>query len=156
MITIITGSINRGKTTKMIKHYQTHQKGDGFVSLKIMDIDHVNHYEAMKLSTQEKKVIMVHELDFLNKNQEETVKIGPYHLIFNAFSWIEDEIRKMIQKKVSPIYLDEIGMLELKGEGFHHILCEMLASKLDLILVVRESLCHDVVSTYQMKDVHFM
>jgi len=156
MITIITGSINRGKTTKMIEHYHTHLKGDGFVSLKIMDIDHVNHYETMKLSTQEKKVIMVHELDYLNKDQEGTVKIGPYYLIYDAFSWVEDEIRKMIQKRTSPIYLDEIGMLELKGEGFHQILCEMLASDLDLILVVRESLRHDVVSTYQMKDVRFM
>lgn len=152
MITIITGEINSGKTTKMIDHYHTHRQGDGFVSIKHMDHHHVSHYDIKKLSSDEKKILMMHELSLKN-HQKQSLQVGPYHVFTDSIIWIEKDIKEMIQQKVSPIYLDEIGMLELNNEGFHDILLEMIASNLDLILVIRENLLQEVISAYQFKDI---
>lgn len=155
MISIITGKINSHKTTKMIDHFENFQQGDGFVSLKFMKDHRVDHYEMMKLSTKERKVLMTHK-DSLKENMILHTHIGPYVINQETISWVENEISQMIKQNVSPIYLDEIGKLELSHEGFHHILVNMIHSELDLILVVRDSMLHDVLEHYQMKDVHIL
>ena len=152
MITIITGNINSQKTTKMIEHYKQHHQGDGFVSLKVMREEGVDHYDIMKLSNHQKKVLMIHEQQF-NNHQDSSILIGPYHVIKESILWVEDEIKEMIKRKISPIYLDEIGMLELKNEGFHRILTEMIHSKLDLVLVIRDKFRQEVISKYHMEDI---
>ena len=152
MIHIITGKINAFKTTTMIEHYEKDQQGDGFVSLKFMHEDKVDHYEIMKLSTKEKKILMIHQDSPLYLKPEED-HIGPYHLQKDAINWVKEEIKALIKQKKSPIYLDEIGQLELNHQGFHEVLVEMIQSSLDLIIVIRSYLLDDVIKAYQMKDV---
>lgn len=152
MITIVTGSINCGKTTRMINLYQANQKGDGFVSIKIMKDGHVDHYRARKLSSGEERVLMIHEKSD-SFHTPSMIQIGPYHVIDSTIEWIEDEMNHMINQKISPLYLDEIGHLELKKQGFHHILLNMLHAPVDLVLVIRDQWMKDVVQTYNMNDV---
>jgi nucleoside-triphosphatase THEP1 len=57
----------------------------------------------------------------------------------------------MVLEGVSPIYLDEIGMLELNNKGLHHILLSLLDQSVDLCLVIREDLVEDVIKKYQIK-----
>lgn len=148
MIKIITGKINSGKTTKMIELYEQNQSGDGFVSLKFMNQDKVDHYEIMKLSTKEKKVLMIHHDSPLFTEPKE-VFIGPYHLQDEAIHWVHKEIQEMIKKAVTPLYLDELGLLELENKGFHQTVIEMISSKLDLIFVVRSYLLDEIIKKYQ-------
>ena len=152
MITIITGNINTRKTTKTIEHYERNHQGDGFVSLKLMTNDSVDHYEMIKLSTQEKKILMIHKQSILI-DKFMSLDIGPYHVLKQTVLWVEEEIKQMIKMNVSPIYLDEIGVLELKNEGFHHILITLLEANLDLVLVVRDGLRQEVISKYHMKNI---
>lgn len=153
MITIVTGRINCGKTTQIINLYQSHQKGDGFVSIKCMKEGHVDCYHARKLSSGEERVLMVHE-ESESFHTPSITKIGPYHVVDSTITWIEDEISHMIEKKISPLYLDEIGALELKKQGFHRVLENMLHAQLDLVLVIRNQWVDDVINAYDMKDIH--
>lgn len=149
MITIITGKINQYKTTQMIHLFEMNQKGDGFVSLKNMKDNQVNDYQAMKLSTQEKRTLLIHEqsnLDVCTPN----IKVGPYMMCLSTLHWIENEISEMIKDLINPIYLDEIGLLELNNQGFHALLIELIKSNLDLILVVRSNLLDQVISKYHL------
>ena len=148
MIKIITGKINSGKTTKMIEAYEENHVGDGFVSLKFMHQDKVDHYEVMKLSTKEKKVLMIHHDSPLFVEPKDIV-IGPYHLQDDAILWVEQEMSKMIKRGVTPLYLDELGLLELENHGFHQTVCEMISSKLDLIFVVRSYLLEEIIKKYK-------
>jgi nucleoside-triphosphatase THEP1 len=152
MIKIVTGKINSQKTTRMMDLYLKDRKGDGFISQKIMNDQKVYGYHAMKLSSREKRLLMIHK-DFYLSEFFCIEKIGPYLIHPSVKQWVEQEIDKMIQKKIQPIYLDEIGALELGGLGFDSIFKTMVSSGLNLIIVVREDMIDLVIKHYQLNDV---
>ncbi|MBE0700174.1 MAG: hypothetical protein IH571_00650, partial [Acholeplasmataceae bacterium] len=147
MITIITGKVNRFKTTYMIKHYQMHQQGDGFVSVKQMNGNDVQGYDAVKLSTNMKKTLMLHER-CLNQSWKEVQSVGPYRVNVETLDWINREVIEMMNRQTSPIYLDEIGQLELSDQGFDSILRLLLLRGVDLIIVVKSSFLDAVIKHY--------
>ncbi len=149
---IFTGKINEGKTSALRDHYEKNQLGDGFISVKKMIGDRVHSYISTRLSTKEEKVILVHE-QFFSKDFLVAGKIGPYIINLLTLESIEKSIIKMISSKVEPIYLDEIGVLELKGYGYDYIFRKMIQSKLSFIISVREDLADEVISKYQLKDI---
>lgn len=150
MVHIVTGKINSGKTTFLLAKYLSNPVGDGFISLKTMDHFHVRHYDALRLSTNQETLLAVHE-KYL---KEEVIKdrIGPYGFIKSTIEMIELEIEKLIQAKIQPIYLDEIGVLELEDKGFSTILRKMISSELDLILSIREDLIPKITHKYGIEQ----
>jgi len=155
MIKIVTGNINDYKTTKIIEIFNTSQKGDGFVSLKIMRDHKVHSYEAMRLQTGEKKQLAMHQ-DYFNNDFNIGSKVGPYIFNKKTMSWIEDEMDELIKMHIEPLYFDEIGMLELGGSGFHQMFRKMIKSNLDLVVVVRRDLVEKVIRVYNLKNVEII
>jgi nucleoside-triphosphatase THEP1 len=152
MITIVTGKINEGKTTALKLMYHEDKKGDGFIAIKKMDGTNVHSFLATKLSTKEQKVLMLHK-NYYSESFISAGKIGPYLINLFTLSWVETSIEKMIKKKVEPIYLDEVGMLELDGYGYDLILRKIIESNLDLIITTRSDLLEKVKEHYNLKDV---
>lgn len=150
MVKIVTGKINSYKTTRLQAYYNEHLMGDGFVAIKTMDGSLVHHYDLVKLSTNESVPYIVRDL-YLDKSLSVKYQIGPYCMLESACSWVENQIQLMIDNKVSPIYLDEIGLLELKGLGFAGILEKLLKLNIDLCLVVRQDLLESVIKYFQIK-----
>ena len=150
MITIITGSLNSGKTTRLIQHYETHRKGDGFAALKIMEGHQVIGFDALHLSTGEQKRLLTHQnvCSFI----PETPMIGPYGLNQKTFAWMIELLNDMIKHQKSPVYIDEIGQWELNHQGFDAIIKKILDHPLDLICVVRDCWLDQVINHYQMSQ----
>jgi nucleoside-triphosphatase THEP1 len=150
MVKIVTGKINDFKTTKALHLYLKDKQGDGFLSVKHMKDHLVISYDALRLSTQEKRKWIINQ-----KNSTETffkmMSYGPYLFNLDTKEWIEKSILEMILYDVSPIYLDEIGQLELNGFGYDQILKKLLINKRDLILVIREDLIEKVIRHYEIK-----
>ncbi|MCT4688395.1 nucleoside-triphosphatase [Vallitalea sp.] len=149
MVNVITGPINSGKTSRLIKLYECMQKGDGFVSIKNMDRDKVHSYEIMQLSNRKKQLFILRE-DYLTKDWCESCKIGPYSFSTPVLKHIESTIRELIECRVTPIYLDEIGLLELQNKCFHRILVELLNSKYEIYITVREDYLDDLIDKYNL------
>jgi hypothetical protein len=57
----------------------------------------------------------------------------------------------MIKTKVSPIFLDEIGQLELYDQCFHPLFNRILQNKIDCVITVREDLVDKVIAKYNLK-----
>lgn len=155
MITIVTGKMNEGKTTALKKLYHDQKKGDGFISEKRMADQRVHSFTSVRLSSQEQKVLMLHEY-FYSESFVSAGKIGPYFINLFTMDWIEKSILKMIENHIEPIYLDEIGVLELRGYGYDRIFRKMVDSGLDLFISVREDLVSQVIDTYELKDVKIL
>ncbi len=153
MIHFVTGPINSGKTTSTIHLYKKRGKGDGFVALKTMEEKNVNHYEMMRLSTGEKRLLIIRN-EAVCEDDVVTDSIGPYRMLKKGKTWVETCIKNMISKHVEPIYFDEIGILETRGEGFSELLREMLDSNLDLVLSVRDSLMPVIIERYHITTYH--
>lgn len=150
MIKIITGKINSFKTTKLIDYYQREKKGDGFAAIKIMEKDVVKAYHLLHLSKAK-------EIPYIKRNDHEIseeiiYEIGPYRFLKSALGYVESEVDKLIEKRIEPVFLDEISLLELDDQGFHKILKKLLAANMDLVLVIRTDLLQAVVEKYGFKD----
>jgi nucleoside-triphosphatase THEP1 len=150
MVRFVTGPINSGKTTAVRRMYEKERRGDGFVALKNMDGTRVIDFHAMRLSTGETRVLMVRETDCPDERDVADV-IGPYHMLNDTKIWIENTIQSLIDERVEPIFFDEIGLLETRGEGFSDLLSEVLSHDLDMVLSVRDSLLSAIIDRYHIK-----
>lgn len=155
MIHIVTGNMNSGKTSKLAAMYQFENEGDGFVAVKEMQDDVVTAYHAMRLRTMEQRPFIARE-GFLPERFEPCCAIGPYHMSKQGLDWIEHEIRDMVAKRVSPIYIDEIGRLELDGKGLDPIFRLCLASGLELYIAVRKDFIEPVLQKYEIQEYDLM
>ncbi|HOP57456.1 MAG TPA: nucleoside-triphosphatase [Bacillota bacterium] len=151
MVSIVTGKINSGKTGRMISIYEKTHKGDGFVSLKNMDGNTVLGYDAMQLSTGE-KFPLVSRKGRNSVKFRQACRIGPYFFSQDAIDMIGEKIGEMIKNNVSPLYLDEIGPLEIEGKVFDNTLKAMISSGLDICITVRTGLLEKVIERYDIGE----
>ena len=147
MVYLVTGRIHSGKTTKMIDLYHRHSAGDGFVALKTLSGDQVEKYDAMRLKTQEVWPLAVHEKR-IQPDFPVAFRIGPYHFRLDTVEKISAMMREMIHLRIQPLFLDELGELELSGSGYADVVTEMVASGLDLYLSVRDDLAMRIIARF--------
>jgi len=137
MIYILSAPVQTGKTTSLIE-WSSGKKDVWGILTPVVD---------------GKRVFMdVHSREQFSMEAvegEETLDVGRFQFSKKNFSNAVDIIRESIDKD-GWLIVDEIGPLELRGQGFHDIVKELLASRNQrIILVVREGLAQ------QVKD-HFM
>lgn len=155
MINIVTGKINSGKTSKLAAIYQFNNEGDGFVAVKVMEDNVITGYRAMRLSTMEERQFIVRD-SVAPKDFDTICRIGPYLVSKAGLDWIERETEAMIHVKMSPIYLDEIGLLELEGKCLDRIFQALLSTDLELYISVRNELVDRVLEKYHITDYRLM
>jgi len=151
LITIVTGGIDSCKTTKLTSLYAESGRGDGFAMIKRMAGRHVRGYDARRLATGV-ETPLVYRSGFEPDDLEVACSIGPYLFADAPFRAVKEQLRAMIAARVAPIYFDEIGELELKGSGFDDVLQELVSSRLDLVVVVRDEFVSRVIARYGLSD----
>lgn len=151
MIHIVTGRINSGKSTTICDIYNKNKVGDGFVSVKRMHYDKVHGYDIVRLSTRDTKLLVVRD-EYKTKDYDIACQIGPYQFLTSTLSYINTEITSMLEQGIEPIYLDEIGQLELNNQCFHSIFETIVQAKVNCYITVRTQLVQDVISKYQLHD----
>jgi nucleoside-triphosphatase THEP1 len=151
MVTFVTGRINSGKTTKLFELYQQTGRGDGYIAIKQMQGTKVVEYTAKRLSSDDAFPYVVRD-EFDPGTKKIACSIGPYRFYQDAVDEMVAEIRRMIEYSIEPIFLDEIGQLELRGECFAQVFSEMVASGLDLVVSVKKELLEDVIKTFGIHD----
>jgi len=152
MIHIVTGKMNSGKSTKLGSIYNELQKGDGFISVKRMHYDKVHGYEVMRLSSKAFHPLVIRE-EFSHSSIDIACQIGPYLFLSDTLKHVEKEIDAMIKHSISPIFLDEVGQLELYDQCFGNILKKMVESGLELYITVREDLVNQIIEKYKINQV---
>ena len=152
MIKIVTGPINTGKTTWLIKDFNSKENADGFACRKVkINGEHIG-YELIHLASGE-SCQFIRKIEHIPENWNEAFRLG-MHYSFNkeGFDFANKICEEALSKKVSCFYLDEAGHLELKGRGFADILKKVLAADVDLVLVVREALIEKMCEAFGIKE----
>jgi len=149
MITIVVGKMHQGKTTKLLTIYEKLNKGDGFVSVKKIENDQVIGYDILQLSTK-KTYPFILKTAYLPTNWQSSFSFGPYSFSAQTLTMIETKIETMLYKGVSPIFLDEIGKLELQGQCFDAILKKILQQCDEVYIAVRDVFVNDVIKKYSI------
>jgi len=151
MINIVTGRINSSKTTKIKEIYNTKKQGDGFISIKKMNGHLVHSYTALRLSTNDKSLLVIRDI-YQEDNFSKCCQIGPYLFNDETVKNIERTFDHLIKEKVSPLFLDEIGLLELDDQCFHQAFKKLLNSQLEIYVTIRKDLLEKVLRKYEIRE----
>lgn len=151
MVKIITGKINSGKTTMLLKQYRKNHTGDGFVAIKKIQDQEVYDYIILRLSDNKTYPWMIRQNHY-HQEFSNAGTFGPFYINLDIVPLLERVVDELIKQQASPIYLDEVGVLEMNGGGYHNALKKVLSSKLDLVLAIREDLVQPVTSHFAITD----
>ncbi len=144
-VVILSGTVQSGKTTSLLKHFSKTKAVGGFICPDV-------NGARMMYFVSESRVV-----PFQIPQKEKSILIG-------KFAFNEEVINKACDILVHPLTLendfvivDEIGPLELKEEGYYQslsILLESAKNKVDLtiVLVVRQHLVADVISKFNLSE----
>lgn len=155
MHTIITGEINTGKTTKLIELFRkSGGQGDGFAARKIVKNGRVQCYEALRLSSGETALLAAHQ-DYAVDLGAIAFTVGPYRFRQTTVQWMEMVCDRLAKRNAGPVYFDEIGKLELAGEGFDETV-RKLAQIPEAVFVVRQVLLQRAIKRYGLKQYNIL
>lgn len=150
MITIITGPINSGKTTRMINLYHKIGQGDGFVMPKIYRNGIYAGQKIMRLSTKEET-----EFSFIEgciPDWDEAFHYHNYSFSKKGFDFATGICRELISCETNPIYIDEVGPLELNKKGFFSIMHTLIRNDFDVYMTMRSNCLYELINIFNIKS----
>jgi nucleoside-triphosphatase len=140
---IFTGEIKTGKTTRLKKWVGDNPDADGILSPVIDGCRHI-----VSIKSNETRLLEYHGDD----KSTELTKIGNYNFLSSVFEWGKEELYNAYLKKPKWLFIDEIGPLELRGEGLEpavsRILNDDTNDETNVVLVVRKPLLETVIEHY--------
>ena len=148
IIYILTGPIQSGKTTRIANWAM--EKNDVFGILTP-----VISGKRMFTDLHSKNIFEMEA----NSWETEILTIGKFKFSKAGFSKAVEILRNGLNEKKGWLVVDEIGPLELKGEGFSDILKEILHSASNqqkILLVIRESILEDVIQFFGLRQYHYV
>lgn len=138
----------------MISIYKQVKRGDGFISQKIFTDKNPGDftgYEIVRLATGERKEL-ARKTEHLPVRWDEVFCCGPYHFSKAGVDFARDIIDDIIANGIGPIFIDEIGPLELAGKGFAPILKKALETGKDIYVSIRIHCVEDVIKAFNIRD----
>ena len=151
MITIITGKTKSGKTSKMVELYNQNHLGDGFVIPRVYKNNKLYGYEIIRLSSNAATPFKVHDSQYQFEGMYNKEFAG-FRINGTVYDDVLKDIKVMIKNKISPIYLDGLGDLELLKKGFDSCLLTLLKSHSDFIISCPDTLVRKFILHYRLKD----
>ncbi|MBL7745185.1 MAG: hypothetical protein JNN00_17045 [Chitinophagaceae bacterium] len=142
-IFILSGPVQSGKTTSLIKRTEKRTDVWGILTPVVEGKRMFMNVATRHLSEMEAP-----------DDETEVLNIGRFTFSKKSFDRAAAVIRGAKEKE-GWLIIDEIGPIEIRGEGFHDVLKEVSADVSDnqkLLLVVREGLTEQVKEVYQLGD----
>ena len=150
---ILSGSVHSGKTTRLIKWLKDKNNVQGIIS----PIVNGERY-LVNINSDEKRKL---EIDS-GSSQENVIKVGKYIFDKSVFEWACEIILAAIKSNPDWLIIDEVGPLELQGEGLAKAVNKVFSEnvsllKTNVIMVVRERLLNDFLNHYNLteKDINY-
>jgi len=141
MIFILTAPIQSGKTTSLINWSAERKDVHGIFTPVVGG-------KRIFMNAQTKEPFPMEAT-----GEDETLVVGRFVFSKTGFDQAIQIIRDSITKK-GWLVIDEVGPLELRGEGFSGVLKEMLMLRKEkILLVVREGMTDQVKETFLLTDV---
>ncbi len=151
MVHIVTGTVNSGKTTKLLSLYKELKTGDGFILPKVyIDGTYIGQ-QVVRLSTGAGKPFSFKE-GYIPAYWNEKYRYDIYSFSREGFDYVFNIADDIIQNNISPVFIDEIGPLELQGKGFSEILSQFLLLNSTIYISIRETLLKSVIERFNIKS----
>lgn len=151
LVYIILGAVNSGKTTKLLSIYDEIHEGDGFVLKKVYREECFIGQWLERLSTQ-KGVPFSYKRTFLPANWDEAYRYHDYSFSKRGLEFANKTVQEIITQKIEPVFIDEIGPLEIMGLGFADLFRQLLHTEKLIYVTVRDNCFLSVIDRFKLKD----
>ena len=147
-IFIISGPVHSGKTTRLISWLNNKNNLYGILSPVIDDKRYL-----LDINSYEKRILEVSG----KRDHEGVITVGKYKFAKSVFEWGCEVIINSIEENPEWIVIDEVGPLELQGEGlakavnrvFSH---QNILGRTNLVIIVRDYLMTDFLNHYSLTE----
>jgi nucleoside-triphosphatase THEP1 len=149
-IFIFSKPIHSGKTTELLS-WCNRQKN--IAGILMPDID--GQRNIHNIQTKENFII---QCDNPANAKETLVNIGRYHFYATAFEEANSILLQAASIEQDWLVIDEVGKLEMEEKGFYPAVQEIINTKKykNLLLVVRDSLCGQVISFFKISNANII
>jgi nucleoside-triphosphatase THEP1 len=163
MLTIITGGIGSGKTTRLIELFKRQVPGsaDGFVSMRQFIEQKPQGYELVRLLGPERAQLAINKL-YYHGQYERPMLFDQFIFDTDAFAMGCTIIEAALKlTSVRSLFIDEIGPIELSGAGFskpfESALSHERTSTKDIFVCIRSgcleaAISHFGITRYELFD----
>jgi len=155
MVHLITGPIDSGKTTRMRQLYEALGKGDGFLLNKRM-ANGIHIGQTIERLSSGKVLNFSSKAGYIPVGWDECVRYCDYSFSKKGFAFAYSIISDILNNGIGPVFIDEIGPLELSRGGFYDLLRRCLDRETDLYLCVRDTCVDAVREAFEMKETEIL
>ena len=150
-IFIITGKIDAGKTTFIIKLIDSLKakeiKVGGIYCQKIFENEKRIGYDIVDIKTNKRATFLRTQADGISD------KIGQFYLFSEGLKFGLEQLKLANQVKNDITIIDEVGKFELKAKGWSSELDKLVSNKNNhLLLVVRENFVEDIIAKWKLNN----
>ena len=146
-ILLYTGPVKSGKSSRLLSFVQNKKDIGGILSIVIDKKKYLYN-----ISSGEKRLLEAESGD----SEMEIINVGSFTFKKKVFEWGNEVLKKAAQKKYSYLIIDEIGLLELAGEGLspaaNEIIKNFSNNVQQIIVVVRESLLNKFLDHFKIDN----
>jgi nucleoside-triphosphatase THEP1 len=148
-IFILAGARQEGKTSFAIKLADYLRSNEiqlnGFLALRNMDGSETTGYDLENIKTGERHNFLV------SKDQPGAGRIGKFSIVDEGLLFGKAIIQEALPGKNQLIIIDEVGALELRGEGWADSLGSLVTESTDhLLLIVRDENVKEVIRKWDL------
>lgn len=145
MVHIVSAPKGRGKTTYLagLIGEAVNGSNESFGGILALSSPEKHEYYAKNIETGETRLLMSDSIALQGPS------IGRFSCSQETFDWALKCIMKS-QRKC--IIIDEVGRLELQGEGYAKMLLALLGMQKELYIAVRDRFVDDVIKEFVIKD----
>lgn len=144
-IKIVTGKIHSGKTTSLFRFISENENADGILAPIVNEKRIFYHISSKTIKNLE-----------VDQQSGDTISVGKYIFLNDSFEWANKKLIECFNSQANWLIIDEIGKLELRGEGLHKstktILENLENIDKNLILVIRDYLLEDALKYYKITE----
>lgn len=150
-IFIVSGPVGGGKTTftRNITEFLKDQdiKSEGILSERIMAGSRTTGYDVVDLTTGEREMFLRED----GNPAGET--IGKFYIYPAGLQAGRSILEALVSEKTGIVIIDEVGMLELQGKGWHDSISELLEkSSNNILMTVRDKYVDDVKKKWNLTE----
>ncbi|MEO8399006.1 MAG: nucleoside-triphosphatase, partial [Ignavibacteriaceae bacterium] len=150
---LLSGIVQSGKTTSLI-NWAKGKNADGIVAPIINRVRHLQYISSG----------LKRELEIKKGNENiKTISVGRFLFDEDVFAWGRKNLLKSFLNNPEWLIIDEIGPLELRGEGLEPAVSKILnrindKTKTKIIFVVREKLVESFLQFYNLnrEEINFI
>lgn len=151
MVHFITGPVGAGKSTKLLRIYESMHSGDEFYNVRCykggetigQDIVHMQSGNRIPFSRVE---------DSIPENWDEEVRFMNYSFSKKGFEFAGNIINIIAQNNLQTAFIDELGPLEIQKEGLYVHFSRLLRRNIDLYVVCRDTCINKIIDLFSISN----